>query len=155
MAEQNRSIGEANTQVVKIVATAEQARDVAVTKAEEQLAVAKLRLEAAEKQAEAIVSRGQAEADVVLLQKRAEAEPLRQQVTAFGDGNTYARFFYYQKIAPSIKSILTTTDGPFAELFKQYDAPPGGTPPAPPATNAAAATDGPRTQGPKTAEVQP
>ena len=121
LSEQNQKIGEANKQVVTIVKRAEQERDVALTKAQQDLEVAKLRLQAAEKQAEATVARGTAEADVVLLQKRAEAEPLKQQVQAFGgDGRSYAQFFFYQKVAPSIKSILTNSDGPFADIFKQY-----------------------------------
>ena len=121
LAEQNQKIGEANKEVVTILARAEQAKNVAVTKAEQELAVAKLRLEAAEKQAQAIVALGTAEANVVLLKKQAEAEPLRQQVLAFGgDGNAYAQYFFYQQVAPSIKTILTSTDGPFAEMFKQF-----------------------------------
>ena len=80
-------------------------------------------LEAAQRQADAITSRGQAEANVTLLQKQALAEPLRQTISAFGDGDAYARFVFNQKIAPSIKSIMTNTDGPFAELFKQFTAP--------------------------------
>ena len=123
MAEQNKAVGGANTQVVGIVKKAEQLRDVAITKAQQELAVAKLRLEASQKQAEAIVARGTAEANVVLLQKQAEAEPLRQQIEAFGDGNAYARFFFYQQVAPSMKTILTNTEGPFADVFKQFAAP--------------------------------
>jgi regulator of protease activity HflC (stomatin/prohibitin superfamily) len=122
-ANQNKAIGDANTDVVKVVKGAEQERDVAVTQAEQRLAVAKLKLEAAQREADAILARGQAEANVTLLQKQAQAEPLRQTVAAFGDGDTYARFVFNQKIAPSIKSILTNTDGPFAELFKQFMAP--------------------------------
>jgi regulator of protease activity HflC (stomatin/prohibitin superfamily) len=121
LSEQNQKIGEANKQVVTIVKNAEQERDVAMTKAQQDLAVAKLKLDAAQKQAEAVVARGTAEANVVLLKKQAEAEPLRQQVQAFGgDGRAYAQFFFYQKVAPSIKSILTSSDGPFADIFKQY-----------------------------------
>jgi hypothetical protein len=57
----------------------------------------------------------------VLLKVQAEAEPLRQQVQAFGgDGRAYAQFFFYQKVAPSIKSILTNSDGPFADVFRQF-----------------------------------
>src|SRR5688572_31227289 len=97
----------ANTEVVAIVKTAEQNSDVAVTKARQDLEVAKLKLEAAQKQADAIVARGEAEANVVLLQKQAEAEPLRQQVAAFGDGEAYARYFFYMQVAPSMKSILS------------------------------------------------
>jgi regulator of protease activity HflC (stomatin/prohibitin superfamily) len=122
-ADQNKAIGEANKEVVSIVKKAEQERDVAVTQAQQGLAVAKLRLDAAQQEADAIVAKGQAEANVVLLNKRAEAEPLRHQVEAFGDGTSYARYFFYQKVAPSMKSILTNTDGVFADLFKQFGAP--------------------------------
>ena len=123
MAEQNQKIGEANKQVVTLTKKAEQEKDVAVTKANQDLAVAQLRLDAAKNEADAIVANGQAEANVILLHKQAEAEPLRQQVAAFGDGNAYAQYFFYQKVAPSVKSILTSTDGPFADLFKQFTKP--------------------------------
>lgn len=123
MANQNQAIGEANKQVVGIVKEAEQNRDVAVTKAQQELAVAKLQLQAAQQQADATIAQGKADAAVVLLQKQAEAEPLRQQVAAFGDGNAFAQYYFYQKLAPSVKSILTSTDGPFADLFKQLTAP--------------------------------
>ena len=122
-ATQNQAIGEANKQVVGIVKQAEQDRDVAVTKAKQELAVAKLQLQAAQQQADALTAQGQAEASVMLLTKQAEAEPLRRQVSAFGDGNAYAQYFFYQKLAPSVKSILTSTDGPFADLFKQLTTP--------------------------------
>jgi regulator of protease activity HflC (stomatin/prohibitin superfamily) len=122
-ANQNKAIGDANTDVVKVVKQAEQERDVAITEAQQRLEVAKLKLEAAQREADAILARGQAEANVTLLQKQAQAEPLRQTIAAFGDGDTYARFVFNQKIAPSIKSILTNTDGPFADLFKQFMVP--------------------------------
>jgi regulator of protease activity HflC (stomatin/prohibitin superfamily) len=117
---QNQAIGDATKQVVTIVGEAERSKDVAVINAKQSLAVAKLKLEAAKRQAEAMVARGQAEANVILLNKQAEAEPLRQQIAAFGDGDAYARYFFYQKIAPSVKSITANTDGPFAEMFKQF-----------------------------------
>jgi regulator of protease activity HflC (stomatin/prohibitin superfamily) len=126
MGNQNQKIGEANKQVVTTVKRAEQERDVAITKARQDLEVAKLQLEAAQKQADATVARGQAEANVILLNKKAEAEPLQQQITAFGDGQTYAQYFFYQKIAPSVKSIPTNTDGPFADMFKQFTQPTAG-----------------------------
>jgi hypothetical protein len=101
--------------------------------------VAKLKLEAAQKQADALVARGQADAAVILLKRKAEAEPLRQQVQAFGGGDAYARNFFYLKIAPSMKSILTNTDGPFADVFRQFAAPPGATKPPPTDVKPAAA----------------
>lgn len=123
MADQNKSIGDANRQVVTIVKKAEQARDVAVTKANQELAVAKLRLDAAQKEADALLERGKAQAAVVLLQKEAEAKPLAEQVQAFGDGNAYAQYFFYQKMAGSVKTVLTTTDGPFGDVFRQFAKP--------------------------------
>ncbi len=118
---QNQEIGNANTAVVTINMKAEQERDVAVTQAQQELAVMKLHLEASQKEADALTARGQAEASVILLQRQAEAEPLRQQVAAFGDGQAFAQYFFYQKVAPSIKTILTSTDGPFADIFKQFN----------------------------------
>lgn len=117
---QNQAIGEANKKVVTVVKKAEQDRDVAVTKAQQELAVAKLRLEAAKQLADATVAKGQADAAVILLNRQAEAEPLRQQVAAFGDGSAFAQYYFYQKVAPSIKSIMASQDGPFADMFKQF-----------------------------------
>ena len=117
---QNQKIGDANREIISVVKQAERERDVAITKAKQDLAVAQLRLEAAQKQADAVLAKGQAEANIILLNKQAEAEPLRQQVAAFGDGNAFAQYYFYQKIAPSVKTILTNTDGPFADLFKQF-----------------------------------
>jgi hypothetical protein len=127
-AKQNQAMGDANADVVKVVNAAQQTRDVAITEAQQRLAVAKLRLEAAQRQADATIAKGQAAAQVLLLQKQAQAEPLRQTIAAFGDGSAYARFVFNQKVAPSIKSILANTDGPFADLFKQFTAPPAPKP---------------------------
>ncbi len=61
---------------------------------------------------------------MILLKRQAEAEPLRQQVAAFGaDGSAYAQHLFFQKVAPSIKTILSDTGGPFGELFRQYVGP--------------------------------
>ena len=120
MATQNQAIGEANRKVVQIVKKSEQDRDVALTKASQDLEVAKLKLDAAQQEADAVVARGSADAKVLLLQKQAEAEPLREQVLAFGDGQTFAQNCMYLKIAPSVKSILASSDGPFADVFKSF-----------------------------------
>jgi len=119
---QNQAIGEANRKVVQVVKKAEQDRDVALTKAQQDLDVAQLRLDAAQQEADATVARGQAEANVLLLQKKAEADPLREQVLAFGDGGTFAQYFFYQKLAPSVKTILASSDGPFANVFRNFGA---------------------------------
>lgn len=118
--EQNKAIGDAKRQVVTVTKEAEQRKVVAVTQANQELEVAKLELEAAQKQASAIRSRGQADANVILFNYKAQAEPLKRAVDAFGDGTTYAQQFFLKKIAPSIRSILSNTEGPFADIFKQF-----------------------------------
>ena len=51
---------------------------------------------------------------------RPGAEPPAAAVRAFGDGETYAQHFYLRRVAPSIKSILSNTGGPFASIFEQF-----------------------------------
>ncbi|MDO8630884.1 MAG: SPFH domain-containing protein [Phycisphaerales bacterium] len=125
--ERNKIIGDARRKVVTVVKESELRKVVAVTQANRQFEVGKLELEAAAKQADALRTRGQAEADVVLFNYQARAEPLARSVNAFGDGVTYAQQFFLRRVAPSITSILSNTDGPFAEIFKQlqtFDAKP-------------------------------
>jgi regulator of protease activity HflC (stomatin/prohibitin superfamily) len=118
MQNQNQAIGEANREVVTVVKEAEQRKAVALTEANKRLEVAKLQLEAAREQAAARISIGTAEAEVVELGYQAEAEPLMEAVAAFGGGDAYAQYFFYQKLAPALKSVLDSTDGPFADIFR-------------------------------------
>lgn len=120
MQNQNTLIGDARRDVVTVVKEAEQRKGVAVTQAKREFEVAKLTLEASEKQAAAIRSRGEAEANVVLFEYQAKAEPLKASVDAFGDGKTYAQHFFMKKVAPAIQSILSNTEGPFADVFKEF-----------------------------------
>lgn len=120
MQARNAAIGDARRQTVSLTKEAEQRKVVAVTDANRRLEVARLELEASTKKAAAILARGQADANVVLFDYQARAEPLKNAVAAFGDGTTYAQHFFLQKIAPSIQSILSNTDGPFAEIFKSF-----------------------------------
>lgn len=114
----NSDVGDARRQVVTMTKEAEQHKVVAVTHANRELAVAKLALQAAAKQASAIRSRGEAESNVILYDYKARAEPLATAVNAFGGGETYAQQFFLKRIAPSIRTILSNTDGPFAETFR-------------------------------------
>jgi regulator of protease activity HflC (stomatin/prohibitin superfamily) len=115
---QNQALGDANRDVVTVTKEAEQNKSVAVTQAKQRLEVAKLNLAAAAATAAATVSRGEAEAEVVRLTFEAQTTPLREAVASFGDGETYAQFYFYQKLGPALKSVLASTDGPFAEIFK-------------------------------------
>ncbi len=116
--QQNQAIGQANREIVALVKDAEQQKAVALTAAQQRLEVARLKLQAAAEMAAATLSRGKAAAEVQLLQYRAEAEPLQAAVQAFGNGHTYAQFFFYQKLAPAVRSVLASTDGPFGDIFR-------------------------------------
>jgi regulator of protease activity HflC (stomatin/prohibitin superfamily) len=120
---QNREVGEAQREVVGVVKEAEQRKSVALLDADQRLAVAKIQLDAAKEEAAALTARGEADATVALLEFEAEARPLSEAVSAFGDGAAYAQFFFYEKLSPALKSILASTDGPFAEIFKSLATP--------------------------------
>ena len=119
---QNQAIGQADREVVTITIEAEQSRAVALTEANKRFEVAKLALEAATETAAALVSRGQAAAEVILLNYEAEARPLRDAISAFGGGEAYAQYFFYQKLGPALKSVLASTEGPFADIFRTLSA---------------------------------
>ena len=126
LAEQNALVKQApalidvERKIVRLVTEAQQVQDVAVTKANEHLEVAKLKLEAAKDQAEAILARGRATADVIGYENMADAAGWRRAVEAFdGDGLEYARFVFYQKLAPAYRSIMTNTaDSPIMRMFE-------------------------------------
>ncbi|MEP0846314.1 MAG: hypothetical protein HRF50_05765 [Phycisphaerae bacterium] len=129
MQKQNQAIGSANRDVVRLVTEAEQHKAVALTEANKRLEVAKLNLQAANETAAALLERGKADAEVVRLNYEAEARPLRDAVAAFGSGELYAQYFFYQKLGPALKSVLATTEGPFADIFRSLSAPSEKPPP--------------------------
>lgn len=120
---QNRAIGEARRQVVSMITEAQQRKAVALLEANKRLEVARLQLEAAREQAAAIVARAEAEAEVILLNYEAQARPLREAVAAFGGGTNYARYIFYQKLAPAVRSVLASTDGPLSEVLRALTVP--------------------------------
>ncbi len=98
---------------------------VQIIAAQRDLEVARKDLETAEKQAQAIVATGQGEADVITYTRTAEAAALRAIIAPFGTGSAYARYLYLQKVAPNIERILSNTDGPLAEPFRDLAKPEG------------------------------
>lgn len=132
LVKQKQSLVQTQQQVIKVTTDAQQKQQVAVTLGEQQLAVAKLKLEAAKDEAAAIMSRGEGAAKVVAFQNEAEAAGWKQSVSAFeGDGLKYARYVLYQKIAPSYKTIMANTaDSPIMDIFKTFAAPTGNPPAA-------------------------
>ncbi len=107
--------------VVKVTVEAKRKLEVAVTKANENLAVAQFKLDAAQDEAAAIQARAKADADVIVFQNEAEAAGWRRAVEALGDGESFARYVLYQKLAPGYRSIMTNTaDSPLMEVFRMF-----------------------------------
>ena len=107
LAVQNKEKVEADTARIRAVIAAEQGREVRLTRATKDLEVAKLENAAAQAQAEAKLLRAKAEGDVIRMKNEAEAAVIANQVQAFGTGAELARYAFYGKIAPQIRSILS------------------------------------------------
>ena len=120
MIDQKPALVRAEQEVVKLTVEAEQIQQVAVTQANQQLAVARLKLEAAKDEALAIQARGQAEADVTRFQNKADAAGWKTAVDAFdGDGQQYAQFVMYQKLAGAYRKLMVNTaDSPIMKVFE-------------------------------------
>lgn len=129
----SQALVQADQKVVTMTVEAMREQEVAVTKANENLEVSRLRLDAAKDEAAAIVARGKADADVIRFENEAEAAGWREAVNAFaGDGDAYARFVLYQTLAPGYASIMVNTkDSPLMDIFNSFE---GGRPSAPPST---------------------
>ncbi len=119
LAVQNKEKVEAETEKLQAVILANQGRKVKVTKAEQELAVAKVENETADAQAAAILLRASGDQEAIRAANEAEAAVLRSQAEAFGGGMNYARYLFYQKVAPQIQRILSTDEtGGFGDLFR-------------------------------------
>jgi len=108
LAEQNKVRVEADTERLKAVIGAQQIQSVNVTNALRSLEMAAIELEAARYRAAAILAEAGGRAEVVRLENQARAEVLRRQVEAFGNGMAFARYAFYEQIAPRIETLLTT-----------------------------------------------
>lgn len=122
MKKQKPALVKAEQEVVKITTQALREQEVAVTKANADLAVAKFKLQAAKDEAEAILARGKAEADVIDFQNEAEAAGWARSVEAFaGDGNEFAKYVLQQKMSAAYRKIMVNTaDSPIMKIFETY-----------------------------------
>ena len=110
----------AETARLQKVIAAKNRQEVALIEQEKLFTVATTDLEAAKKEAQAIIARGKADADVIALHATAEAEALRRSVSAFQDPAAYTFYEFAQKIAPRIESVFANTDGPLGRLFEGF-----------------------------------
>jgi regulator of protease activity HflC (stomatin/prohibitin superfamily) len=117
---QEKELVEVEQEIIKFVTEAEREQEIAKTKAEEKLAVAMLKLEAAQDEAEAITARGRATADVIGYENKADAAGWKRAVEAFdGNGDEYAQFVLYQKLASAYRRIMVNTaDSPIMRMFE-------------------------------------
>ncbi len=120
--EKNRQqkLGGVRVQIAQDVREAEQYAAVEATKAEKDLEVTKLMLQAARDQAAQVLAKGMAEAEVMVMRHKAEAEGMRAKVAAFKTGDKYAEYLLITKLSPAIRRILSNTEGPFADLFRRF-----------------------------------
>jgi len=121
LAEQNKERVEADTARIRAVISAEQQQEVRVIAAQKDLEVAKVDYEAAQFQAEAILLRAEGERDAIRAKNEAEAEVLANQVQAFGTGMEFARYTFYRRVGPRIRSVLSgDRKGGLGALFLPY-----------------------------------
>ena len=116
-------------QVVEMTTKAQQEQEVALEGANRDLEVAVEKLEAAKDTAAANLSKRKAAAAVVLYQNEADAAGWKRSIEALGgDGEAFARYVFYQKIAPSYRSIMVNTaDTPLMDMFRGFAQQSGGT----------------------------
>src|SRR5262249_24678486 len=71
--------------------------------------------------ASALIATAGAEAEVIKFDNAAEAAGLAAQVAAFdGDGAALSRNMLLAKIAPSFRTILSSSEGPPMDLFREF-----------------------------------
>lgn len=119
---QKQALVAAEQDVVKVTTKAKQEQQVALTKAKEQLAVAQLKLDASKDEAAAMEAKGKAAADVIRFENEAESAGWKKAVESFsGDGQAYAQYVLYQKLAASYRRIMVNTaDSPIMKIFEDF-----------------------------------
>jgi hypothetical protein len=122
--EQGQAVVDARTRLVTAATMAEQRKAVEESSLKQQLESARVRLEAAKKQAEAKLSIGKAEADVIRLTNEAEVSGLRQAVQGFPTADLYAQYQVLKRLAPALGEIFASDNSDFAKLFTAYLTPP-------------------------------
>ena len=111
LAQQNKEKVEAETARIRAVILAEQQQSVQLIAARQELEVARLENDAASAQVEAIMSRAKADQTVIRLNNEANAGVIAGQIQAFGSGMNLARYTFYEKLGPSIATILSSDQG--------------------------------------------
>ena len=127
--QQKKALVAASQEVVVVTTEAKKKQEVALIDANKRLAVAEQKLMAAKDLAAAIMAKGKADADVINFANQAEAAGWQKSVAAFGgDGNEFARWTLYKKLAPAFRSMMINTENsPLMDVFKAFESQQGGT----------------------------
>jgi regulator of protease activity HflC (stomatin/prohibitin superfamily) len=120
MKDRAMQIGEIRETIATQIREAEKYRNIEVTQANRDVTVAKINFEAAKDKAEGVRAEGLADAAVMVMGFKAEAEGVKDKVSAFGTGDKYAVNLLINKLAPGISEILSNTEGSFAKLFERF-----------------------------------
>ncbi len=119
---QKRALIEADRNVIELVTKAKEDQDVALEGANRDKAVAGEKLIAAKDEAAAMLARAGAKAAIVNFENEADAAGWKKAVEALGnDGEAFARYVLYQKLAPGYQTIMTNTaDSPLMDVFQNF-----------------------------------
>lgn len=122
LVQQRQELVGADKEIVKIIAEANRRQEVALAEANRDKDVAFEKLAAAKDLATALLAEKRAEAAVIGFKNEADAAGWKRAVEALGgDGNAYARYILYQKLAPGFQSIMTNTaDSPLMDVFSNF-----------------------------------
>ncbi|MBI3985996.1 MAG: hypothetical protein HY343_03705 [Lentisphaerae bacterium] len=107
LAVQNKEKVDAETLKIKAVIEAKQNQEVVIISANKELEVARLENDAATFTTNAILLKADAERDVINLKNKAESDVFAGQSKAFSGGMNYARYVFYQRLGPRIRSVLS------------------------------------------------
>jgi len=119
---QKQALIKIEQQTLKLKIEAEREQEVAITRANQELAVSQFKLDAAKDTASALLARGKAEADVIGFQNLAAAAGWKRAVEAFnGDGDDFARYILYQKLSVAYRDMMVNTaDSPLMTIFESF-----------------------------------
>jgi regulator of protease activity HflC (stomatin/prohibitin superfamily) len=119
LAIQNRAKVESDTLRIRAEIEANQKQAVALTVANRELEVARIENAAAQAQAQALLLAAAAKRDTLRMDNEAKAAVLQAQAQAFKGGMNYARFMWYQQLAPRIATILSSdSPGGLGDVWK-------------------------------------
>lgn len=121
LALQNKEKVEAETERIRALINAQQAMEVQVIAAQKDLDVARLHLEAAKFEAEALLLKADGERAAVKADNEAKASVFAAEANALGGGRNLARLALFQHLAPRIETILSNDGGDgLGALFRLF-----------------------------------